>query len=217
MTSKLSVQAVQTSRNASWSWYGEALEKEEWSIVSKAALRSRDEVDSYNPKREKNVILMSEQHHSSEVHDEREGKQPEIIILCNWTKGVVDNVDKIVRPFTCQRKSHRWRMIFCQKLLDIAVYNAAVMFFSVIPDFDIGNPLLWIWSLNCYFQIMKQFDNQTCKLHNLPYHSITVDSIPSWKGWADRPWSSSPTQVEAPLPADPTWKDKILKNNISWT
>jgi hypothetical protein len=87
-----------------------------------------------------NVILMSTQHHNGEVHDEREDKKPTIILHYNPTKGAVDNVDKLVRTYSCQRKSRRWPMIFFQNLLDIAAYNAAVVFFAVNPDFFKGKP-----------------------------------------------------------------------------
>lgn len=48
---------------------------------------------SYIPKRGKNVLLLSTQHHSEEVHDEREDKKPEIILYYNRTKGAVDSVN----------------------------------------------------------------------------------------------------------------------------
>jgi hypothetical protein len=95
---------------------------------------------SYVPKRGKNVILLSTQHHDAEVHEEREDKKPEIILHYNKTKGAVDNIDKMVRTYSCQRKSRRWPMVFFQNLLNIAAYNAAVIFFSVNPDIDNGKP-----------------------------------------------------------------------------
>jgi len=58
----------------------------------------------------------------------------------NQTKGAVDNVDKLVRTYTYQRKSRRWPMIFFQYLLDIAAYNVAVVFFAVNSDFNNGEP-----------------------------------------------------------------------------
>jgi len=81
-------------------------------------------VYSYIPKRGKNVILMS-----TMIHDEREDKKPGIILHYNRTKGAVDNVDELVKTYSCRRNSRRWPMIFFQNLLNIAVYNAAVVFF----------------------------------------------------------------------------------------
>ena len=46
----------------------------------------------------------------------------------NRTKGAGDHADKLVRTYTCQRKSHRWQKIFFQNHLNIAAYNAAVVF-----------------------------------------------------------------------------------------
>jgi len=62
---------------------------------------------SYIPKRGKNVILMSTKHKNGEVHDEREDKKQEIILHYNRTKGAVDNVDKFITTYSCQRKARR--------------------------------------------------------------------------------------------------------------
>ena len=42
---------------------------------------------SYVPKRRKNVVLLSTQHHNGEIHEEREDKKPEILLHYNKTKG----------------------------------------------------------------------------------------------------------------------------------
>lgn len=95
---------------------------------------------SYMPKKGKNVILLSTQHHNGEIPSDREDKKPEIILHYNRTKGAVDTLDKLVRTYSCQRKSRRWPMVFFQNMLDIAAYNAAVVYFAVNPDFEVGKP-----------------------------------------------------------------------------
>jgi len=42
----------------------------------------------YIPKRGKNVILMSTQHHNAEIHDEHDDKKPEIIHHYHGKKGL---------------------------------------------------------------------------------------------------------------------------------
>lgn len=95
---------------------------------------------SYIPKKGKNVILLSTQHHNGEVHNERQDKKPEIILHYNRTKGAVDTLDQMVRTYSCQRKSRRWPMVFFQNLIDIAALNAYVVFSSVNTDYNIGKP-----------------------------------------------------------------------------
>jgi hypothetical protein len=91
---------------------------------------------SYVPKKNKNVVLLSTQHHSAEVHEEREDRKPEIILEYNRTKAGVDRVDQMIRTYSCQRKTRRWPMKLFHNLLDIAAFNAAVIFFSTNPEVD---------------------------------------------------------------------------------
>ena len=93
---------------------------------------------SYIPKKEKNVILLSTQHHEVNVHDNRDDKKPEIILHYNKTKPPVDTLDQLVRTYTTQRKSRRWPMILFQNFLDIACYNAFVIFLECNPDYNRG-------------------------------------------------------------------------------
>lgn len=95
---------------------------------------------SYIPKKQKNVILMSSQHHNNEVHEAREDRKPEIILHYNKTKGAVDTADQLIRTYSCQRKSRRWPMIFFQHLVDTAALNSSVIFFSLHPNYNTGKP-----------------------------------------------------------------------------
>lgn len=105
---------------------------------SKFAFFNDTSLVSYIPKKGKNVVLLSTQHHNIEVHHERVDKKPEIILHYNRTKGAVDTLDKLVRTYTCQRKSRRWPMIFFQNIVDMAAYNAFVIFLTVNPTFEQG-------------------------------------------------------------------------------
>ena len=92
---------------------------------------------SYVPKK-KNVVLLSTQHHSADISEDREDKKPEIILHYNRTKGAVDTLDKLLRTYSCQRKCRRWPQVFFGHLVDIAAYNAFVVFLSRFEDFMKG-------------------------------------------------------------------------------
>ena len=47
---------------------------------SKFAFHDQMTLVSYVPKKEKNVILLSTQHHDAEIHGDRQDKKPEIIL-----------------------------------------------------------------------------------------------------------------------------------------
>lgn len=92
---------------------------------------------SYVPKRNKAVILMSSFHHDESVEAENKHK-PEIITDYNCHKGGVDTLDQLVRWYTCRRKSRRWPFILFCNILDIASYNAFVLFLSQHPNYKNG-------------------------------------------------------------------------------
>ena len=56
----------------------------------------------------------------------------------NRTKAGVDRVDQMIRTYSCQRKTRRWPMKFCHNMLDIAAFNAAVIFLCTNPEVDHG-------------------------------------------------------------------------------
>ena len=94
---------------------------------------------SYTPRKGRNAILLSSQHLGrGEVDSENQKQKPEIISHYNQTKGAVDTLDKLVRIYSCQRKSNRWPLILFQTFVDIAVYNAFVVFLNNFPDFENG-------------------------------------------------------------------------------
>ena len=72
------------------------------------------------------------------MDSENQKQKPEIISHYNQTKGAVDTLDKLVRTYSCQRKSNRWPLILFQNFVDIAAYNAFVVFLNNFPDFENG-------------------------------------------------------------------------------
>ncbi|KAK7120985.1 hypothetical protein R3I94_020837 [Phoxinus phoxinus] len=87
---------------------------------------------SYCPRKNKNVLLMSTLHRNAEISS-KEHKKPEIILDYNKTKGGVDNLDKLVATYTCQRKTMRWPMVIFFNMLDVSAYNSLVLWTAIDP------------------------------------------------------------------------------------
>lgn len=82
---------------------------------------------SYVPEPNKAVVLVSSFHHSGDISGE-EHRKPTIIMDYNKCKGGVDTLDQLVRHYTCKRKTKRWPLaVFCD-LLDIAAYDALILY-----------------------------------------------------------------------------------------
>jgi len=92
---------------------------------------------SYVPKRRKAVVLLSTQHRDDTVADDEKAK-PEIITYYNATKSGVDVLDKLVRTYTCKRPSKRWTVCFFWNMIDIAAYNAFVLWITANPTWNSG-------------------------------------------------------------------------------
>jgi hypothetical protein len=103
-------------------------------LTSKFAFQKGCTLVSYIPKKGKNVILMSSLHEQNEIEESHDDKKPAIILEYNRTKGAVDNLDKIVRTYSVVRKSRRWPMALFGNLVDMAAYNAYVVFQAIWPD-----------------------------------------------------------------------------------
>ena len=82
---------------------------------------------SYVPKRNKAVILISTQFLSNDIAEE-EHKKPKAILEYNHGKGGVDSLDQLLRTYNCIRKCNRWSMVLFMNLLNIAAYNALVLY-----------------------------------------------------------------------------------------
>jgi len=91
---------------------------------------------SYNPKKNKVVVLQSTMHMNKYVSTDSERK-PYIILDYNATKGAVDTVDKMITSYSCKRKTKRWPLVVFCNILDISVINAFVLFTNVYPDWNV--------------------------------------------------------------------------------
>jgi hypothetical protein len=90
---------------------------------------------SYVPKKNRAVILLSSLHHQPTVNVNNESK-PEIIEDYNSWKSGVDTLDQLVRTYSCKRKTRRWPFALFCNIVDIAAYNAYVLFRHVHPNYQ---------------------------------------------------------------------------------
>lgn len=70
----------------------------------------------------KNVLLLSTAHATEEINDRT--SKPIIIHDYNDKKGGVDTFDKMLRGYTCKRKSNRWPMACFYNMIDVAALAA---------------------------------------------------------------------------------------------
>lgn len=92
---------------------------------------------SYVPKKNKAVILLSSMHHDAVV-DINQASKPEIILHYNETKSGVDNLDHLVRSYTCKRKIKRWPMTIFFNIVDCAAVAGYVVWCTKFPDWNAG-------------------------------------------------------------------------------
>jgi hypothetical protein len=88
-------------------------------------------------KKNKAVILLSSMHHDA-VIDINLASKPEIILHYNATKSGVDNLDHLVRSYTCKRKIKRWPMTIFFNIVDCAAVAAYVVWCTKFPDWNAG-------------------------------------------------------------------------------
>lgn len=87
---------------------------------------------NFGDKKDKSVVLLSTMHNEiSEV----EGK-PEIVAYYNQTKCGVDLADQVIRNYSCKRGTRRWPLCLFFNCLDMAAYNAYVIFRTKYPGFQ---------------------------------------------------------------------------------
>ena len=89
---------------------------------------------SYVPRQGKSVILLSSLHHDNS-RSEDEMRKPVIILDYNSYKAGVDTLDQVVRCYSSKRKSNRWPFSMFCNILDIASYNAYILYVLMNPDF----------------------------------------------------------------------------------
>ncbi|KAJ4430515.1 hypothetical protein ANN_19103 [Periplaneta americana] len=76
------------------------------------------------PKKGKVVTVLCTQHCNMKVTDDK----PDIILFYNSTKAGVDVLDKCIRTYSCCRGTRRRQMAVLFNLIDIAAYNAYILF-----------------------------------------------------------------------------------------
>ncbi|KAJ8391848.1 hypothetical protein AAFF_G00084640 [Aldrovandia affinis] len=66
----------------------------------------------------------------------REDRMPEVILDYNATKGGVDNLDKLLACYSCQRRTLRWPLVIIFNILDVSAYNAFSIWMAINPDWN---------------------------------------------------------------------------------
>ena len=90
----------------------------------------------YSNKPGKYVLLLSSQHQAGIIED---NNKPEIVNAYNESKAGVDTLDQLVRFYTTKRRSKRWPVVLFYNMLDIAAYNAYVLYCIKYPEFVTRN------------------------------------------------------------------------------
>lgn len=88
---------------------------------------------SYIPKKGKNVMLMSTLHRDGRISG-RADLKPDAVLDYNATKGGVENLDKLLSCYSCQRRTLRWPLVIFFDILDVSAFNAFVIWVAVNPE-----------------------------------------------------------------------------------
>ncbi|CAK9834292.1 PiggyBac transposable element-derived protein 4 [Anthophora retusa] len=138
---------------------------------------------SYIPKARKCVTLLSTLHHEHEISQEQNNFKPEIILFYNSTKSGVDSLDKLLREYTCRRCTRRWPLSLFMHLLDIAAYNAFVIWMTKYPTWGGTNSVknkrkLFLQELAKNLTT-KNIDARASAIENqeIRYHKHVVNAI----------------------------------------
>ncbi|KAL4006910.1 alpha-kinase [Sarotherodon galilaeus] len=88
---------------------------------------------SYVAKKNKNVLLLTTapRYH----HHRRSGPEPR---PSRRNSNSVDNLDKVVSTYSCRRKTCRWPVALFHNMVDVAAYNAFVLWREIHPDWMAG-------------------------------------------------------------------------------
>lgn len=89
---------------------------------------------SYVTKPKKFVVLLSSMHHQHDIAGEDLKFKPDIITSYNETKSGVDCLDKIVREYSSKRCTRRWPLRLFFNWLDVASYNAFIIWITKNPE-----------------------------------------------------------------------------------
>ena len=90
--------------------------------------------DCYKTKSKKVVSMMSTKHtgnlvNTGKIHyaTKQHIIKPDVIVDYNATMGGVDNLSRVIDPYSCQRKSLKWYRKLAELFIDISVYNSYIV------------------------------------------------------------------------------------------
>lgn len=91
---------------------------------------------SYVPKPGKCIVLLSSLHQEHNICGPKDNYKPEIMSYYNVTKGAVDTLNKLLQEYSCRRCTRRWTLSLFLHYLDIAAYNALVLWLIKNPTWQ---------------------------------------------------------------------------------
>lgn len=110
------------------------LAKKRGSFTSAFCFSDECELVSYTNNTHKNVLLLSTAHATEEI--DSKSKKPVVILDYNAHKGGVDTFDKMLRGFSCKRKSNRWPMVIFYNMVDVAAFSAFRLYELCHPNWN---------------------------------------------------------------------------------
>ena len=81
-------------------------------------------------------MLLSSLHHEHKIDGPDNKFKPDVINYYNSTKSGVDVLGKLLREYTCRRSTRRWPLSLFLNYVDIAAYNALVIWQTKHPDWE---------------------------------------------------------------------------------
>lgn len=96
---------------------------------------------SYVPEPRKSVTLLSTLHHKRNVSTAADNFKPDIFNYYNSTRSTVDDLDKILKEHSCRRSTRRWALALFMHYIDVAAYNAFVIWHTKYPTWNNGSSL----------------------------------------------------------------------------
>ena len=135
---------------------------------------------SYWDKGNKPVLVLSTQHTSAVNLD---SGLPEIISCYNQTKSGVDNMDHMIRLFTCKRKCFRWTYGFLFNLVDIGLLNASIIMRNLNPPATTAkrNSFRMEFLLEAGYQLLDDHIKHRVMLKGMSAAAITAMGLLGYK------------------------------------
>lgn len=95
---------------------------------------------SYAPRLRKCVVFLSIIHKQHSISEPENNYKPHIINYYNSTKNGVDVLDKLVCEYSCRRATRHWPLYLFMHYIDLAAYNALIIWAIKNPDWERRNP-----------------------------------------------------------------------------